>query len=62
MNGSELMSQGREDKTNLITAIKETLEGLTYQKILEADSQQSDTMATILKRIPVPNGRAIIIG
>lgn len=62
MNGSDLISQGREDKGNLITAIKETLDSLTYQKILEADAQQSDTMSTILKRIPIPNGRAIIIG
>lgn len=62
MNGSELISQGREDKQNLITGLKETLESLTYQKILEADAQQSDTMSTILKRIPVPNGKAIIIG
>ena len=62
MNGSDLLSQGREDKGNLITAIKETLDSLTYQKILEADAQQSDTMSTILKRIPIPNGRAIIIG
>lgn len=62
MNGSDLISQGREDKQTLITGLKETLESLTYQKILEADAQQSDTMSTILKRIPIPNGRAIIIG
>jgi hypothetical protein len=62
MNGSELISQGREDKDKLITSLVEDLESLTYQKILEADSQQSETMSTILKRIPIPNGRAIIIG
>ena len=62
MNGSELISQGREDKDKLITSLVEDLQSLTYQKILEADSQQSETMSTILKRIPIPNGRAIIIG
>lgn len=62
MNGSELISQGREDRDRLITGLKETLESLQYQKILEADAQQSESMSTILKRIPVPNGRAIIIG
>lgn len=62
MNGSDLVSQGREEKTNLVTAIKETLAELTYQKILEADAQQSETMSTILKRIPIPNGKAIVIG
>jgi hypothetical protein len=38
------------------------LDKLTYQKLLESDSAQADTMLNILKKIPVPNGRAIIIG
>jgi hypothetical protein len=62
MNGSELVSQGREDKQRLSEALAETLDKLTYQKIIESDAAQSETMMNILKRIPVPNGRAIIIG
>jgi len=62
LNGNDLISQAREDKEKLITSLKETLESLTYQKILEADAQQSESMLTILKRIPIPNGKAIIIG
>lgn len=62
MNGSELLSQGREDKVNLITSLGETLDKLTYQKLLESDAAQSETMTQILRRIPIPNGRAIIIG
>lgn len=62
MNGSELVSQGREDKTNLNSSLSETLDKLTYQKLLEADAAQSEQMGQILKRIPIPNGRAIIIG
>jgi hypothetical protein len=62
MNGSELISQGREDKSNLNSSLNETLEKLTYQKLLEADASQSEQMSQILKRIPIPNGRAIIIG
>lgn len=62
MNGSELVSQGREDQDKLITSLKETLDKLTYQKLLEADAAQSEAMINILKRVPIPNGKAIIIG
>ena len=62
MNGSELISQGREDKQRLSESLAETLDKLTYQKIIESDAAQSETMMNILKRIPVPNGKAIIIG
>jgi len=62
MNGSDLINMGREDKTRLSDSLAETLDGLTYQKLLEADAAQSESMMNILKRVPVPNGRAIIIG
>ena len=62
MNGSELISQGREDQDKLKTSLGEQLEKLTYQKLLETDAAQSEQMQNILKRIPVPNGQAIIIG
>jgi len=62
MNGSDLISQGREDKQRLLDSLSSTLEKLTYQKLLEADAAQAESMLNILKKIPVPNGRAIIIG
>ena len=62
MNGSDLISQGREDRQRLSESLAETLDKLTYQKLLEGDAAQSETMSQILKRIPVPNGKAIIIG
>ena len=62
MNGGELISQGREDRQRLAESLAETLDKLTYQKLLEGDAAQSESMSQILKRIPVPNGRAIIIG
>ena len=62
LNGSDLLSQGREDRQRLSESLTETLDNLTYQKLLEADAAQSETMLNILKRVPVPNGRAIIIG
>ena len=62
MNGSELVSQGREDQSNLITGLKETLDKLTYQKLLEGDAAEGESMMQILKRIPIPNGKCISMG
>ena len=62
LNGTDLLNQGREDQQKLLDSLQETLDKLTYQKLLEADAAQSETMLNILKRVPVPNGRAIIIG
>ena len=62
LNGSDLISQGREDRQRLSESLAEALDKLTYQKLLEADAAQSETMLNILRRVPVPNGQAIIIG
>jgi hypothetical protein len=62
LNGSDLISQGREDRQRLAESLGETLDKLTYQKLLETDAAQSESMMNILKRVPIPNGRAIIIG
>ena len=62
LNGNDLISQGREDRQRLAESLSETLDKLTYQKLLETDAAQSESMLNILKRVPVPNGRAIIIG
>ena len=62
LNGSDLLSQGREDRQRLSESLSDTLDKLTYQKLLETDAAQSESMMNILKRVPVPNGRAIIIG
>jgi hypothetical protein len=62
LNGTELISQGREDKENLKTKLTEMLEELTYSKMLEDEASAAENLRTILKNIPVPNGRAIIMG
>ena len=62
LNGTDLLNQGRDDQQKLLDSLQETLDKLTYQKLLETDAAQSETMLNILKRVPVPNGRAIIIG
>lgn len=62
LNGADLISQGRDDKENLRTKLTEMLEELTYSKMLEDEASASENLTRILKGIPVPNGKAIVMG
>ncbi len=62
LNGSDLISQGREDMSRLRTELKEMLDSLTYDKLIESDANTAENMQKILKTIPMPVGRGIIIG
>jgi hypothetical protein len=62
LNGSDLISQGREDQEKLRTQLIELLGELTYTKLLESEAAAADNLQKILRNIPVPNGRAIMIG
>ena len=62
LNGTDLVSQGREDKTKLITEIKEMLETLTYDKLVETAAARAESIQKQLKFVPMPNGKAIFMG
>ena len=62
LNGSDLVSSGREDKTNLKTELKEMLDGMTFGKLIQAEADEADAMARILRGIPMPMGKAITMG
>ncbi len=62
LNGSELVSQGREDQEKMREQLNVLLDELTYTKLLEDEAAASENLQKILRNIPVPNGRAIIIG
>ena len=62
LNGSDLIAQGRDDKEQLKTKLTEMLEEMTYSKMLEDEASASENLNTILKKIPIPNGKAIIVG
>ena len=61
LNGSDLIQQGREDKESLRTKLMEMLTEMTYDKLIEVEAQQAENTMNMLKKIPVPNGRAIFI-
>jgi len=62
LNGVDLITQGREDKNNLKTSLTEMLEELTYSKMLEDEAAAAENLQRILRNIPIPNGRAIVMG
>jgi hypothetical protein len=62
LNGSDLLGQGKEEQEALKVELKEMLETLTYSAMLEDEANASDNLMRILKNIPVPNGKAIVMG
>lgn len=62
LNGSDLVSQGREEKEKLITQLREMLDTLTYDKLVETQATKVDNLQKILRAVPIPMGRAISIG
>ena len=62
LNGADLISRGREDKINLITKLREMLETLTYDKLIEVAATRAENLSKQLAKIPVPNGKAILMG
>ena len=62
LNGSDLLSQAQSEKEKLMTQLKEMLDSLTYDKLLEGQAAEVSSMQTILKAVPIPLGKCITIG
>ena len=62
LNGKDLITQGREDQKELKTQLKEMLETMTYDKLMEMAATRAEFVNKQLKFIPMPNGMAILMG
>lgn len=65
LNGDDLVAQGREDKTGLLTGdsgIITTLEGLTYDKLAELEANRAEQNQKLLKMLPMPAKYNLFIG
>ena len=62
LNGSELISQGREDQTKLIEKMDELLDTLSYGNLLKGEAESAEAIKTVLKSVPIPLGKAITLG
>jgi len=62
LNGGELITQGRADRDALITQLKEMLDTLTYDKIMETAASRAEFIQKQLRFSPMPNGWTIFMG
>jgi len=61
LNSSDLISNGRSDRDALKEKLRELLDSMTYDKLMEIQSTRAEQIQKQLKYVPVPNGRAITI-
>lgn len=62
LNASDLKSEASSEKERLRTELKEMLDGLTYDKLIEAQATEAENLQRLLKTIPIPFGKSIMIG
>jgi hypothetical protein len=62
LNGADLLSKGREDKKDLVTKLREMLDTLTYDKLIETAALRSENLMKQLRHVPVINGKSIFMG
>lgn len=61
LNSADLISKGREDKVALTTKLREMLDTMTYDKLIELQAARSENVNKQLRFIPPPNGKAIFM-
>jgi hypothetical protein len=54
LNGTDLIAQGREDKANLLTELKELLQAMTRQGQMEQEQAIATAMNAQLNKVPLP--------
>ena len=62
LNSSDLIGNGRTDRDTLKEKLREMLDSMTYDKLMEIQSTRSEQIQKQLRYIPIPNGKAITIG
>lgn len=62
LNGGDLKSDASSEKEKLTTQLREMLDTLTYDKIIETQATEAENLQRLLKTIPIPMGKVITIG
>lgn len=62
LNYDDLLQRGYEEKEKLRTQLREQLEAMTYDKLVEQQAIKSENLMKQLRGIPMPNGYFIISG
>ena len=53
---------GTEENDWQLMALEEMLDGLTYDKLIEAQATEAENLQRLLKTVPIPFGKTIMIG
>lgn len=62
LDGDTLLSDAKDKQDKLNTQIREDLEKLTLPALMAQEAEKADAMTKLLRLIPMPLGKAIIIG
>jgi hypothetical protein len=62
LNSGDLASSASSEKERLRSELKEMLDGLTYDKLIEAQATEAENLQRLLKTVPIPFGKTIMIG
>lgn len=62
LNSDDLLQKGYEDKDRLRTQLREMLESMTYDKLVEQSALKSENLMKQLRGVPFPNGYMIVPG
>lgn len=62
LDGKELVQEAQQEREKLVTGFVEFLGELTYDQVLEREATKAEAMARIMKYMPMPLGKAILIG
>ena len=54
LNGTALITEGKEEQTSLRDELKTTLDELTYAKLSEQDAAISDSILKVQEKMPLP--------
>ena len=54
LNGSDLISQAKDEQEKLREELKTTLDEVTYQRLAEKDASLADSANKVMQSVPVP--------
>lgn len=62
LNGQELVQEGREKQDKLREQLRDDLDKLTIPSLMAQEADKAENMTRMLRLIPMPVGKAIVIG
>ena len=56
-----MLSNGRSDRDALKEKLREMLDSMTYDKLIETQATRAEQIQKQLKYVPIPNGKVITV-